>query len=669
MRNSNTLRGSVGSVKRFESSAYVRIGIRFASVVLLILAVGCSTTQYKERADREVYQIIEQKTAEVPGMLPEFTIDRDTTDPLTELPSLAEADEFLGEAGAAEVGAQVISLEKALHIAVTHNRTYQTQKELLYLQALQLTLQRHRFDPIFSAGASGSYNRSTTDVQKMTEAGEVAQLIPGIISQTGSLISTNLSNAPTTAGYLRELGVPANAEAIAALEAIGTLSGTPAQLLNDYASVVEEAIAVSRITEPRNEIMNERSVDGVTSVGVSMLLKGGAQIAVGLTSNFLRFLTGDPRVSTSSALVASITQPILRGRGSLVTAEALTQAERNVLYQLRSFTRFRQEFAVQVASSYYDVLRARDTVRNNWQGYQAFLRSADRERALAEAGRQTVTGLGRIEQEVLNAENSWVDAVRNYKQSLDQFKILLGLSTDAAIVLDENELTTMAEVGLTHPSIAVDDAVAVGLVARLDLYNVHDERDDAERRIRVAANALKPDLDLIVTGQVNSEPGEDTFQNLDFQRARWSAGFDLDLPLDRKAERNSYRSALIDYDQSIRELTLAEDNVKLDVRQAWRNLDQAKRNYENRQLALQLAASRVEEQNLRAELGGATIIDLVDAQNDYINAQNQLTDALVRHTIARLQFWRDMGILYIKPDGQWEEVNDVPEIRQPATAP
>jgi hypothetical protein len=64
----------------------------------------------------------------------------------------------------------------------------------------------------------------------------------------------------------------------------------------------------------------------------------------------------------------------------------------------------------------------------------------------------------------------------------------------------------------------------------------------------------------------------------------------------------------------------------------------------------------VEEQNLLAELGRAKAQDQVDAQNDLITSKNQLTQALVAHTIARLQFWNNMGILYIKDSGQWEDV-------------
>jgi len=73
---------------------------------------------------------------------------------------------------------------------------------------------------------------------------------------------------------------------------------------------------------------------------------------------------------------------------------------------------------------------------------------------------------------------------------------------------------------------------------------------------------------------------------------------------------------------------------------------------------VKLAERRVEEQNLLAELGRARAQDQVDAQNALNDSKNQLTQALVSHTIARLQFWNNLGILYIKDNGQWEEVAD-----------
>jgi len=587
--------------------------------VALSVVAGCSTTHYRASADKEAYGAIAEKTPDVPGMDSHFTIEQAGLPPVDDLPVAAAGAEFLGDDAASEAGVHAISLEKALELAVKNNRTYQNEKESLYLDALGLTLDRHQYTPIFSGAVGGEYRRSTRDVTKVSDLAQAARDAPVIVRD------------------------------------IGQLTGTPADLLNSYANLVRSAAAVTGLDAARVEIADERSVRGDTAFGVGVLLKGGGRIAADLTSNFLRFVTGDPRVSTSSALAASITQPLLRGAGRRAAVERLTQAERDLLYALRDFTRFRQEFTVQICSAYYEVLQNRDAVRNNWNSYESFTKNAARERAFAEEGRRTVADLGRLAQGELTSRNTWVSSVRRYKQALDRFKIELGLPADAPVVLDDNELHQLKEHGIVHPRIAAEEAAEVALAARLDVYTDRDRLDDAARKVYVAANALKPGLDLAIGADVPSKPG-DRFQELDFERAIVSAGIDLDLPLDRKAERNSYRASLITHERAKRDLALAEDQVTLEVRDAWRTLDQAKQAYEIALEKVELNRRRVEEQDLLAELGRATAMNQVDAQNDLLDAENSLTAALVSHTIARLQFWRDMGILFIKEDGQWEEV-------------
>lgn len=596
--------------------------LRVLSLAAFCVALGCSTTHYRESADRAAYGVINEKTPDVPGMDPSFTIEAGPAPDLESAPKCAEEFDFLGEAAKSEVGAHIIPLEKALELAVKHNRSYQNAKESLYLQALDLTLQRHNYTPIFSGTASGSYDRTTRDVQELSDLGQAAAKAPELIA------------------------------------AIGALTGAPADLIDDYAELIDSAAAATGIDQPHTEVVDERSLRGRTDFGIDLLLKGGGRIAAGITSNFLRFVTGDPRVETSSALIAGITQPILKGAGSKVAAENLTQAERDLLYELRSFARYRQEFSVKICSEYYRVLQNRDRVRNDFAAYTSFVKNVERERAFAAEGQRTQAELGRLEQAQLNTENNWIASVRQYTQSLDQFKIELGLPTDTLLVLDDNELDDLKQGGIVHPTLTSDDAIKVALSARLDFYTSRDICDDAERKVEVAASALKPGLDLFVDTTVNSMPG-DKFQEFDFERARVSAGFDLDLPLERTSERNRYRAALISFERNKRELALAEDNIKLEVRDAWRKLDQAKRAYEIAVTGVQLNERRVEEQDLLAELGRATAQNRVDAQNDLNDAENNLTAALVGHTISRLEFWRDMGILFIKENGQWEEVKDV----------
>jgi outer membrane protein TolC len=542
----------------------------WASLCILLVFGACSTKHYRKSADKETAAVIAQKSPAVPNMDTNFSIEVSEKLSLDALPIATKVEEFFGAESEAEKGARIISLEKALEIAVKHSRAYQDSKELLYLQALGLTLERHKFTPIFSAGAESTY--------------------------------------------------------------------TPRKVQEGVDAIVEE---------------HKLGITGKS--GVNVLLRTGAKIAVSFTTDFVRYINGDPHLATSSALAGTLTQPLLRGAGYKITMENLTQAERNLLYTLRSFTLFRKDFSVKIASGYYGVLQNRDAVRNSWRGFQNFKANVEQERAFTEEGLRPQAALAQIKQAALQAETRWINAVRTYRNSLDLFKIQLGLPIDAHVILDDKELN---ELKILHPTINADEAAKVALETRLDLYNKRDQAEDAARQIEVAKNGLKTDLDLRSSVNVPNKQGRSGFLAPDFDRYSWSAGLDLDLPLDRKAERNSYRAALIDNESAIRKLSLAIDEIKSQINDDWRTLDQAKRNFEISEIGVDLAARRVEEQELRAELGRGTARDLVDAQTDLINSKNERTSALVGHTIARLNFWRDMGILMIKDNGQWEELSN-----------
>ena len=63
-----------------------------------ILVAGCSTTQYRESADKEAYAAIAEKSPAVPNMAPAFTIDAPKNEAgLDDLPKIKEADPALGE--------------------------------------------------------------------------------------------------------------------------------------------------------------------------------------------------------------------------------------------------------------------------------------------------------------------------------------------------------------------------------------------------------------------------------------------------------------------------------------------------------------------------------------------------------------------------------------------
>lgn len=406
-------------------------------------------------------------------------------------------------------------------------------------------------------------------------------------------------------------------------------------------------------------VSTNETIDAGTSLGARYLLKGGGAIALNLTNNFTRFLTGDISEFGASALIGSFTQPLLRDFGSAIETENLLQAERDLLYQLRDFTRFRKSFAVRIASDYYSVLLLRETTRNNYAGLLANNLSLEREQAFQQEGLRTLLQVGRLEQSSLQQDLRWTSSITRYKRSLDNFKLLIGLDADDNIILDDNAMELITETGMNSPDLNLEQAVELAIQTRLDLYTQLDRVQDSARRIRVAANALNPALDLNLQVSVPDGPNGNLGE-LDFENAVYSAGLDFDLPLDNKAERNNYRRALVDYEAATRDYLRAADEIKLVVTDTWRRMNEARKSYDINVTSVQINERRVEEAELRAELGLGDIQDTVDSQNDLTAARTELVRSIVDHNIAKLEFWRDVGLLYVNDNGQWEEGIDEP---------
>lgn len=403
-----------------------------------------------------------------------------------------------------------------------------------------------------------------------------------------------------------------------------------------------------------DDLVEQQQISGSGQIGASWLIRDVGRLTTSFTTTFLKFLGGGQRAS--SQLNATFVRPLVRDAGYQQQMEVLTQAERQLLYDLRDFTRYRREFSVLVATAYYGVLSDRDRVRNSYINFQSSRKTAEQTRALAAEGRRTQADLGRLEQQELSAEGAWIAAVRSYRQGLDNFKLLLGLTIDTNLVLDDAELVALQ---IRHPAIDVEDSMQVALAGRLDYLNSQDQFEDAERRVELSRNLLRPRVDLTSSVTLRSDPSENTGIPMpEPDRYSYSAGLEVDPGLDRTAERNAYRSALISRDRAARGVEQQADEIKLAVRDSWRTLDQAKRSFEISEIGVKLAERRVEEQDLLAELGRAKAQDQVDAQNDLVTSRNQRTQALVAHTIARLQFWNNLGILYIKDRGQWEEIQN-----------
>ncbi len=383
------------------------------------------------------------------------------------------------------------------------------------------------------------------------------------------------------------------------------------------------------------------------------LLGDGVLISTGLAIDWIRFLSGDPRTSLRSVLSATVTAPILGSGAGKVAREQLTQAERNVLYDIRSFNRYRKTFVVDIVTAYYNVLQLRDVVTNAENNYKRTVESKERLEMESEAGRKSRIDVDEAEQNVLRAESRIVAAQERYEQSLDVFKISLSLPTDANLVLDQNELNVLEEMGISEIEFTLDEAIETALLQRLDLYNSADSIDDALRNVQLAADGLGSQLNL--TGSANAASRQESdFSSFQFNSGTYTLGFDVDLPLDRKTQRNDYREALITLERQQRQYEEDMDIIKLAVRGAYRRLKETADRYKIEKNSLKLAQERVEMNKVLLDAGRVTTRILLDSQDDLLEAQNNVTRALIDHLDAKLSFYRDVGIMQVRPDGMWE---------------
>lgn len=257
-------------------------------------------------------------------------------------------------------------------------------------------------------------------------------------------------------------------------------------------------------------------------------------------------------------------------------------------------------------------------------------------------------GLAEFEQrKILDQIASARDALSRHTRQLN------GLETSMRV-----ELIALTPVNLT-PS----QAVAVALENRLDLMNRRALVMDARRRLEVAADRLEANLDLVAEGEVNtpalSEGNEKPFEF----RAKESAfrvGVSVKTPLDRRRERNDFRAAQVAYQRARRNYMAAEDQVKLDVRHQLRQLRAEGGVFEIQRRALRIAArelSQALDAGERQNEGEAAMtqqgLSIPRALENILDAQDSLIDTWLDYETARLELFRDMGVMEIDETGVW----------------
>ncbi|NQV31974.1 MAG: TolC family protein [Phycisphaeraceae bacterium] len=524
----------------------ITVFLCLTTLVLCALA-GCKKHDYKAEADRDVYGIINTKWQDDFGAKTNYTVS-DTP----ALPNDVRVDRDLPNLG-------VLTLPQAVALATADNRAYQTEKETLYRQALDLRLSRHEFENRFFGGFGVNYNNDSNDAA---------------------------------------MGYEAN-------------------------------------------------------VGFNRLLANGTRIGARVAAAWVDVLTGNLRGGAVSLLGVSLVKPLMRNSDKDVVMENLTQKERDTLYQIRTFNRYRKTFVVSVITEYYQTLKLLDKAQNTRQYRESLVTLHDLTQKLVASGRVPKHELERLHQEVLQAHDRYLQEFKQYEYALDQFKLTLSIKASTPLTLDNQEFTKLHESNLVLPKFTEEEVTGAALTRRLDLANISDQVIDAQRKIKVTKDQLRAELNLTAGAELTSANTADPASLKAFDD-RYHMGLNMNLPFDRMAEATAYRNAQLDLLACQRNYDQATTQITLDIREAYRKLVEAQQRHIVQTEALDTAQKHLSHTTVLLRHNRVSTRRVLQALSDLDNALNADSEALVNFTTAQLEFYRDTGILNVKPDGMWK---------------
>ena len=301
-----------------------------------------------------------------------------------------------------------------------------------------------------------------------------------------------------------------------------------------------------------------------SDAGLTRNFAAGGQLLTDFANSFVWEFTGQSH-AVAGVFSASLIQPLLRGFGRKIRLESLTQAERDVLYAVRGYARYRKLFWAGVnvdAGGYLQLLRAVQAVRNA----KANLKSQEENYALYlklfAGGRINVANVDQVYQGLLGARLDIISSELQLQNDLDAFKLRLGLPPRLPVELDDSPL---------KPFILTDPGVE----------KLRGELDAFERQRKSELDA-PPSLDVLRTSLATLNGFADrallAIDEMEADMKRWKADLDgPDGPAAEQEQRTRARQAYAQQAKRPAELRAALAKLRAELDRLPAQLSEANR--------------------------------------------------------------------------------------------
>jgi len=401
------------------------------------------------------------------------------------------------------------------------------------------------------------------------------------------------------------------------------LLGSPLLLCQPaLADTLEAALAYAYANNPA--LNSQRAVVRATDEGVPTALAGYRPRAVATANVGVQSLSTTIReigsatpldfparyftqsgVNTPHGVGATVTQNLLNG---FQTANRTRLAESQVFAARETLRNIEQTVLLNATTAYMNLLRDAGILelqRSNLEVLGEQLRQTNQR---LQSGNVTATDVSQAEARLNVGRTQLFSAEATYANSRAVYRQVIGL--------DPGRLAPAAPVDRFTPS-TLAAAMAVGIAQNPLVAIAQHNVDVAISQVKVAEGALYPTVSLQGTVQKNYELSMTQLQSFTA-----SGSVQYSAPLYQGgAEYAAVRQAKETQGQKQLDLSVARDQARATVAQAWALLEAAKSSIESTRNQVKAAEAALNGVREEARLGQRTTLDTLNAQQELVNAR------------------------------------------------
>lgn len=286
--------------------------------------------------------------------------------------------------------------------------------------------------------------------------------------------------------------------------------------------------------------------------------------------------------------------------------------------------RVREQLRLDTINFYYNLQNAIEQIRINQTLLEQFERNLRDATLREEVGVGTRFDVLTARVEVANSRQALIQSQSDRNTAQRQLAAQLNLPPSI-------NLTTLAvEIAGSWP-LTLEESIVLAYQQRAELEQQLVQREISEQQRRIALSAVRPELSLFAN--------YDIVQGFSTGAAEFDDGFTVGARLQWRLFDGGAAAASAEQRQRDREIAESQftdirNSVRVEVEQAFFDLNANQENISTNQLALQEAQEAVELANLRFNAGVGTQLEVLEAVSDLATAEGNLISSILNYNRA-----------------------------------